>query len=96
MDEVLVVNRNRGRRAQVTIPIEIRKKLGLKEGDKVIFMEKSGDIVLMNSNRLAFEEFQRDMAGEAVRVGLTSEDDVADLVKQIRGKMWKAQHAGND
>ncbi|MDR1136182.1 MAG: AbrB/MazE/SpoVT family DNA-binding domain-containing protein [Clostridiales Family XIII bacterium] len=83
-------------KGQVTIPIEIRKKLGLKEGDKVIFIEKSGDIVLMNSNRLAFEEFQRDMAGEALRAGLNSEDDVADLVKQIREKMWEAQRAGND
>jgi AbrB family looped-hinge helix DNA binding protein len=83
-------------KGQVTIPIEIRKKLGLKEEDKVIFVEKSGDIVLMNSNRLAFEEFQRDMADEAVRAGLNSEDDVADLVKQIRGKMWEAQRAGND
>ncbi|MDR1159445.1 MAG: AbrB/MazE/SpoVT family DNA-binding domain-containing protein [Syntrophomonadaceae bacterium] len=75
--------------------MKFAKKLGLKEGDKVIFMEKSGDIVLMNSNRLVFEEFQRDMAGEAVRAGLNSEDDVADLVKQICGKMWEAQHAGN-
>lgn len=78
-------------KGQVTIPIEIRRKLRLKEGDKVVFAEKSGDIVLINSNRLAFEEFQRDMAGEAERVGLNSEQDVADLVKQVRSKMWEAQ-----
>jgi hypothetical protein len=28
-------------------------------------MLKDGNIVLLNSNRLAFEGFQRDMAGEA-------------------------------
>jgi AbrB family looped-hinge helix DNA binding protein len=78
-------------KGQVTIPIEIRRKLRLKEGDKVVFAEKSGDIVLMNSNRLAFEEFQRDMAGEAERAGLNSEQDVVDLVKQVRSKMWEAQ-----
>ena len=82
-------------KGQVTIPVEIRRKLALKEGDKVVFMEKGGEIVLMNSNRLAFEEFQRDMAGEAEKAGLKSEQDVVDLVKEVRGKMWEAQNAGN-
>jgi len=82
-------------KGQVTIPVEIRRKLGLKNGAKVVFMEKSGEIVLMNSNRLAFEEFQRDMAGEAEKAGLNSEQDVVDLVKEVRGKMWEAQHEGN-
>ena len=81
-------------KGQVTIPVEIRKKLNLKDGDKVVFMEKSGEIVLMNSNRLAFEEFQRDMEGEAEKAGLNSEQDVVDLVKEVRRKMWEAQHEG--
>ena len=82
-------------KGQVTIPVEIRRKLGLKGGDKVIFMEKSGEIVLMNSNRLAFEEFQRDMAGEAEKAGIKSEQDVVDLVKEVRKKMWEARLEGN-
>ncbi|MDD6406289.1 MAG: AbrB/MazE/SpoVT family DNA-binding domain-containing protein [Clostridiales bacterium] len=32
----------------LTIPIEIRKKLGIKNGDKVLFMEDSGRIYMMN------------------------------------------------
>jgi AbrB family looped-hinge helix DNA binding protein len=82
-------------KGQVTIPIEIRKKLGLKEGDKVVFVEKGDNIVLLNSNRLAFEEFQRDMAGEAEKAGLSSEQDVVNLVKEIRQKMWEEQNDGN-
>jgi len=82
-------------KGQVTIPIEIRKRLGLKDGDKVVFMEKKGEIVLLNSNRLAFEEFQRDMKGEAEKAGLNSEQDVVDLVNEVRGKMWEAQHEDN-
>jgi len=83
-------------RGQVTIPISIRKMLGLKEGDKVVFAEKNGDIVLLNSNRLAFEEFQRDMAGEAARVGWTSERDAVDFCKEIRREMWEeSQHDRN-
>ncbi len=82
-------------KGQVTIPIEIRKKLGIKEGDKVIFLEKGNEIILVNSNRMAFEEFQKGMAGEAARVGLTDEQDVDILVKQIRTQMWEEQNANH-
>ncbi|MDR2487640.1 MAG: AbrB/MazE/SpoVT family DNA-binding domain-containing protein [Clostridiales Family XIII bacterium] len=82
-------------KGQVTIPVEIRKRLGLKEGDKVVFMEKGDNIIILNSNRLAFENFQREMAGEAEKAGLESEQDVVDLVKQVRGKMWEDQNEGN-
>jgi AbrB family looped-hinge helix DNA binding protein len=83
-------------KGQVTIPIAIRKMLGLKEGDKVVFAEKNGNIVLLNSNRLAFEEFQREMIGEAERIGWTSEEDVVDYCKEIRQEMWEErQHDSN-
>jgi AbrB family looped-hinge helix DNA binding protein len=82
-------------KGQVTIPIAIRKKLGVKDGDKVVFVEKKGDIVLMNSNRLAFEEFQHDMLGEAEQAGLYSEKEVIELVREIRRKMWEEKHEGN-
>ena len=35
-------------KGQVTIPIEIRKKLGIKNGDKILFVEESGRIYMMN------------------------------------------------
>ena len=82
-------------KGQVTIPIEIRKKLRLKDGGKVVFLEKSGEVVVMNSNRLAFEEFQHRMAGEAENAGLNSEQDVVDLVKEVRKRMREAPHEGN-
>lgn len=82
-------------KGQVTIPIEIRRKLGLKEGDKVVFMEQGDNVVLMNSNRLAFEQFQRDMSGVAEKAGLDSEEDVVDLVRQVRQSMWEDRHDGN-
>ena len=34
-------------KGQVTIPIEIRKKLGIKNGDKVLFVEEAGRIYMM-------------------------------------------------
>jgi AbrB family looped-hinge helix DNA binding protein len=44
-------------KGQVTIPVAIRRKLGLKEGNKVLLREKGQDVVLMNLNRIAFSEF---------------------------------------
>jgi AbrB family looped-hinge helix DNA binding protein len=74
---------------QVTIPAGIRQRLGLKDGDSVVFVEKGDYIVLQNSNRLAFEEFQREMTGEAEKAGVRSEQDAVDLVNLIRQKMWE-------
>jgi len=76
-------------KGQITIPIEIRRKLCLKEGDKVIFLEKDQNIILLNSNRLAFEEFQREMEGEAEKVGIKTEKDIVNLAKQVRKKIWE-------
>jgi len=56
-------------KGQVTIPVDVRRKLGLKDGDKVVFMEREGSIILQNANRLAFEEFQREMEGAAEEAG---------------------------
>ncbi len=82
-------------KGQVTIPVEIRKKLGLKEGDKVVFIEQGDNVLLMNSNRIAFEQFQQGMAGSAEQAGWASEEDVVDAVNQVRLKMWEDQNAGN-
>lgn len=74
-------------KGQVTIPVEIRRKLGLKEGGAVIFLEKGNEVILTNSNQLAFAEFQKEMMGEAEKAGVTSEEDVVDLVREARRKL---------
>lgn len=71
-------------KGQITIPIHIRKKLNLKEGDKVIFLEENGRVVMENSTKIALYEVQTAFVGEAENAGLKTEDDVVDLVKQIR------------
>ena len=82
-------------KGQVTIPLAVRKSLGLKDGDKVVFAEKSGNIILLNSNRLAFEELQAALAGEADRVGWNTEQDVIDFCKEVRRELWEAKYEGN-
>jgi len=39
---------------QVTVPVEIRRKLNLKKGDKIIFFErKNGEVVINNASATA-------------------------------------------
>ena len=48
-------------KGQITIPIEIRKKLGIKNGDKILFVEESGRVYMMNSSMDALREAQRSL-----------------------------------
>jgi AbrB family looped-hinge helix DNA binding protein len=83
-------------RGQITIPIDIRKKLGLKEGDKVVFVEDGDKIVFANATKIAFENMRRGFAGEAERLGLKDEQDVVALVDEVRKEMWEERYANND
>ena len=71
-------------KGQVTIPVEIRKKLGIKNGDKVLFIEDAGRIYMMNSSMEALREAQMAFKGEAERRGLKNEDDVMEMIKAER------------
>ena len=71
-------------KGQVTIPVEIRKKLGIKNGDKVLFIEDAGRIYMMNSSMEALREAQMAFKGEAERLGLKNDDDVMEMIKAER------------
>lgn len=71
-------------KGQITIPIEIRRKLGIKEGSKVLFLEEAGRIYLENSSMEALREAQQAFVGEAERMGLKTEEDVVAMIKELR------------
>ncbi len=83
-------------KGQITIPIAIREKLGVKEGDKVVFVDNGQYIAIANSTAVALKSAQRDFEGEADKLGLTDEQDVADMVKEIRRERWKRLYENND
>ena len=83
-------------RGQITIPVDIRKKLGLKEGDKVIFVEDGDKIIFANATKIAFENIRKAFAGEAERLGIKDEQDVVGLVDEVRKEMWEERYANND
>ena len=69
---------------QVTIPIEIRKKLKLKEGDKVLFFERSGEIIISNASSSAILKAQEAFSSAAKDFGVTDAENVQELVDAIR------------
>ncbi|MGV8082993.1 MAG: AbrB/MazE/SpoVT family DNA-binding domain-containing protein [Coriobacteriia bacterium] len=83
-------------RGQITIPVEIRKKLGVKDGDKVIFIEENGRIIMENAAMIALKNAQAAFAGEAERLGLKTEQDVVDMVKEVRREDRGERHACDD
>ena len=82
-------------KGQITIPLEIRKKLRLKDGDKVVFIEENGKIIMGNSTMVALKDIQDAFKGEAERLGLENEQDVVDLVKQVRKEMQEEKNENN-
>ena len=82
-------------KGQVTIPITIRKRLGIKDGDKLLFVEKPEGVIMINPTMMAFENAGRAFQGEAERLGLETEDDVVAMIKEIRRDNWEKNNASN-
>jgi AbrB family looped-hinge helix DNA binding protein len=65
---------------QITVPVEIRRALKLKEGDKVLFHQnENGEIVVNNTSLVAIGEAQKAVAGTAY-----SEDEILKDVMNLR------------
>lgn len=73
-------------KGQVTIPKDIREVLGVASGDRITFIVEGNTVRIVNSAVYAMQVLQREMAGEAERTGLSSDDDVMALVKEFGAK----------
>lgn len=71
-------------KGQVTIPKDVREVLGITSGDRISFIVENGTVRIVNSAVYAMQMFQNKMAGEMETSGLTSDDDVMALVKELR------------
>lgn len=76
-------------KGQITLPISIRRMLNLKEGDKVAFIEKDGNYIIINPVSLAIDELRNEFKDEANRLGLNDEEDVVKMVKEVRAERNK-------
>ncbi|MDR3043267.1 MAG: AbrB/MazE/SpoVT family DNA-binding domain-containing protein [Desulfovibrio sp.] len=69
---------------QVTVPVDIRRKLRLKEGDKLLFIERDGEIIINNASSTAIVRAQDAFAGAAKDFGVANDEDVQGLVDEVR------------
>ena len=82
--KVFVDNAKVMAKGQVTIPKDVREVLGVASGDRVTFVVEGNTVRIVNSAVYALQMLQQEMDGEAKRAGLTSEDDVMALVRELR------------
>lgn len=71
-------------KGQITIPLEIRKLLGLGIGDRVSFIVNGDQVILANSTICALKLLQIEMKDEAQKNGILNEDDVQKLLEENR------------
>ena len=66
---------------QITVPVEIRRLLGLKSGDKILFFQKqNGEIVVSNASAQAICKAQTAFSGVAEEMGA--------IMKMIFRHLW--------
>jgi len=79
-------------KGQITIPRDIRDKMKIKRGDKIVFFEDNGKCFFQNSASIAIkalEDFQKMMKGEAEKAGFNDPEDVEKYIKSLRKKKKK-------
>ena len=73
-------------KGQVTIPKDVREILGISSGDRITFVVENGNVRLIHSAIYAMQLLQAQMANEAENTGLTSDEAIMDLVKEVRAE----------
>ena len=71
-------------KGQVTIPKSIREFLEIKEGSKILFIQKGDNLIIKNLAMIALRNIKKEFDGEAKRLGLETEDDVVEMIKKYR------------
>ncbi len=75
-------------KGQVTIPVDVRKALGVGEGDRISFVVDGNNVRIVNAAVFAMQMLQTELDGAAQRLNLKSDEDAEKLIKEIR-------HEGN-
>ena len=70
-------------RGQICIPNDIREDMGLKEGNRVLFMLSDDSLLVKKVTTETFAEITRPLREAAKKSGL-KEEDVVDIVHKFR------------
>ena len=86
MNQTFIDNAKVMAKGQVTIPKDIREILGVSCGDRITFVVENGSVRLINSAVYAMQILQAQMEGEAEQNGLSTDEAIMDLVKDVRAE----------
>jgi len=73
-------------KGQITLPKDIRTVLRVGTGDRVTLVCEGDRVIMMNSMVYAMKTLQREMAGEAEKAGLFSDEDVVEMIMEMRAE----------
>ncbi len=83
-------------KGQVTIPKEIRERLHLKQGDKVLFeISDSGEVVVKKGILAAFDNLAEALSAEAKKIGYSPGKLAKDL-KIAESAVWDKYYGQKD
>ena len=71
-------------KGQITIPVEIRQKLGLEKGDVVAFVETERGVLISPQEVVAMEALEQ--IGEALKEQGISLEEMIESSREIRGR----------
>ena len=84
MDKLIIDNAKVMSKGQITLPKEIRVKLGVDTGDRVTLICDGDQVVMMNAAVYAMKLLQNGMLGEAQKNNVTSDEAVNLFVAEVR------------
>jgi AbrB family looped-hinge helix DNA binding protein len=77
-------------KGQVTLPADVRRKLGLKKGDLVAVQATEEGVLITPQEVLAMRTLDR--IGEALKKRGLSLEDLVDSGREIRGQIAREEH----
>ena len=84
MQNIIVDNAKVMTKGQITLPKDIRDALRVGVGDRVTLISEDDRVIMMNSAVYAMKMLQEAMKGEAEKADLYSDDDVVDMIMEMR------------
>ena len=86
MEAMIVENAKVMAKGQITLPKDIRERIGVGIGDRVTLISEGDKVILVNSVVYAMKVLQKEMVGEAEKAGLHSDEDVIEMIMAMRAE----------
>ena len=71
-------------KGQITLPKELMEILKVSIGSMITFVYEEDQVLIVNPKIYAINRIQKAMEGEFEKAGLTSEEDIIELCREVR------------